>query len=296
MSAGTESRGRRRHACSTPTPARRVIGRRNAAALGAPADPARADAWRPGRWTPPAAARSAPGRSRSPCSTACSTRTPEPVLGPGDVIAPWGVGVGGLHAGAAGRDRDAPTSTPLRAWPAMQRRGVLGPRRRARGAPPATGHARGATARAAVAGRSALGHVREAGIALPRRARRARVEPVARRRGERGRPGAGGAARRWRRRDPRRRAVAPRRSAAAAAATARRDALRTRAAVQLALARAACADCAELCDDLDLVLARRDALRAQARLRRPPPSSCRRGSAHRARRFPAPAAARRQGR
>ena len=47
-----------------------------------------------------------------------------------------------------------------------------------------------------------------------------------------------------------------------AGSRARRDALRSRAALQLALARAALDDCAALCDEIDLTLRRRDDLRA----------------------------------
>jgi len=217
----------------------------------------------PGSWTPPAAARCGPETFALAVLDGLLTTEHRALKGPGDMIAPWGsawVACTPVRLAVIGHAY----LTAVARWPALPQRV------RARLTPSSSGHVADAGALderlVALLWRIALrwGSLREAGIALPRpldaRALslllEVREEEVAlalialRERGvDAARDGT-----LWLRADPGRAAGDPSRG----------EALRTRAAVQLALARAACADSADLCDDLDLVIARRDALRAQA--------------------------------
>ncbi len=237
----------------------RAVGRRNAAGFAHRRIlPVLAVA--PGAWTPPAAGRLGRGTFALAVLDGLITEQDGGLQGPGDMIVPWGshwVACTPVRLAVIGSDY----LEPLSRWPAAQRRV------RARlTAPPSGGRLEvgGLDERLlALLWWIALrwGSPREAGLALPpgldERAlsllldtRQANITLALAALRERG-VGAARDGAIWLAAGPDSEARSPRRG----------EALRARAAVQLALARAACEDCADLCDDLDLALGRRAALR-----------------------------------
>jgi len=217
----------------------------------------------PGSWAPPAAARCGPDTFALAVLDGLLMTESRALKGPGDMIAPWGsdwVACTPVRLAVIGRAY----LNALARWPAMQQRV------RSRLTPSSSGHVADAGTLderlVALLWRIALrwSSVREAGIALPQaldaRALSLLLEVseeevaaalvAARDRGV----GATRDGTIWLRAGPDREAADP----------SDRDVLRVRAAVALALGRAACADSAQLCEDLDLMIARRDALRAQS--------------------------------
>jgi len=216
----------------------------------------------PGSWTPPVATRCGPETFALAILDGLLTTDHRALKGPGDMIAPWGsnwVACTPVRLAVIGRAYlDA-----LAHWPAMHQRV------RSRLTPTSSGRIADAGTLderlVALLWRIALrwGTVREAGIALPQtldaralslllEVRQVDVAAALVALRDRG-VGAARDGTIWLRAGLDREAGDP----------SGRDVLRARAAVALALARAACADSAELCDDLDLAIARRGALRVQ---------------------------------
>jgi hypothetical protein len=214
----------------------------------------------PGSWAPPAAARCGPDTFALAVLDGLLMTESRALKGPGDMIAPWGsdwVACTPVRLAVIGRA----FLEPLARWPAIQER--VGSRLTPS---PSTASADTRTLDERVVAllwKIALrwGSVREAGIALPQtldaralslllEVREVEVALALDALRDRG-VGAARDGTLWL-------AVSP---DPGAGDPSRRDALRSRAAVALALARAACADSAELCDDLDLAIARGDARR-----------------------------------
>ena len=269
----------------------RVIGRRNAAGDRAPAGPARAA--RGARALDAARARRAraghgrAGRARRPARDAIA----EPLIGPGDVIEPWGAAWVACTPVAAGRDRRAYLDAACAPGRRCRSARALGSRRRRRGRVADAGTLDERLAGAAVADRAALGRAAGRRDRAAPGARRARAEPDARRRG----------AWRSRWRSPRcasdgvgatrdgalwLRPARDRGAGARAAATrcGRAPPSSSRSRERRATTAPSCATSSTSCSRV----ATRSAPQG-AELSRRPASSCRRGSARRARTRPAPA-------
>ncbi len=217
----------------------------------------------PGSWAPPAAARCGPDTFALAVLDGLLMTQSRAVKGPGDMIAPGGSDwVAGTPVRLAVIGRAY--LEPLARWPAIQERvgSRLTPSPSRASADTRTLDERAVALLWKIALR--WGSVREAGIALPRildtralsllldvsEVEVALALDALRDRGV----GATRDGTLWLAASPDTGAGKP----------TRHDALRSRAAVALALARAACADSAQLCLDLDLVIARRDALRARS--------------------------------
>lgn len=237
----------------------RAVGRRKAAAIGGrPILPVLSVM--PGPWNPPAASQLGAGTIALAVLDGLLTGEGAPVLGPGDMIAPWGsawVVATPVRLAVIG----SAYLEPLRPWPgALERvRARAVAPKAIHGPPTGTLEERLAALLWWVALR--WGTIQGAGVTLPPSVDLRAVSllldaeetptalALAALRDDGVGTTRGGAM--WLASGSRRPGRVP----------GRRDALRARAAVQVALARATCADSVELCDDLDLVLRRRDDLR-----------------------------------